>query len=232
MNQTATAPLNAEEKRRQMAAYRWFHSIDLGDGVVTKGVKPPERLAFQAARIFRFPIAGQSVLDIGCWDGFFAFEAKRRGASRVLAADHHVWTHGWGKKAAFELARRCVEPSVELREIELEKMTPASVGEFDVVLHLGILNHLKNPLAAMEQAAALTRRMLVVETHVDTSLPAEPPAMRFYPFDELNNNASNWWGPNVSCVHAMLQVCGFKRIEVDTDYSGKGQGRALLHAFR
>ena len=54
-------------------------------------------------------LAGESVLDIGAWDGFFSFEAERRGASRVVAADYYSWHGtGWGTgtgKAGFELAQ-------------------------------------------------------------------------------------------------------------------------------
>ena len=80
------------------------------NGVVTKGV---DNTAFRLAR-HRLPgsLAGQSVLDIGAWDGFFSFEAERRGASRVVAADHYSWHgRGWGSKAGFELARTASVPA-------------------------------------------------------------------------------------------------------------------------
>ena len=90
---------------RQAEAIRWYHTIDLGGGVVTKGIdETPVRLA----RLdLPASLAGLSVLDIGAWDGFFSFEAERRGAARVLAADYYSWHgDGWGSKAGFELARR------------------------------------------------------------------------------------------------------------------------------
>lgn len=235
MGSAAEAPeasLDAEAKRLGMKDFRWFHSIDLGDGVVTPGMKSAQRLAFQAKRVFRHPIAGQSLLDIGCWDGYFAFEARRRGASRVLAADHHVWHKSWGDKAAFEFARRCLDPAVEVRDIAFNAMTPESVGTFDVVLFLGVLHHMRHPLAALERAASMTRRMLVVETHIDTRLAPEPPAMTFYPFREFNNDAGTWWGPNPAGVVAMLQACGFSKVEHDMAYLEGGGAHALVHAIR
>lgn len=70
----------------------WWHSIHLGQGVVTKGFKTPEILAHEVASI-RFPdLKGKTVLDVGAWDGFFSFEAERRGAKRVVALDHYVWS--------------------------------------------------------------------------------------------------------------------------------------------
>src|SRR5262249_48378881 len=86
----------------------WFHSIDLGGGVVTPGQKAPIQHEREAAAFFdRVELSGCSVLDIGAWNGFFSFEAKRRGARRVLAADSYWWTQPvfQGRKT-FELARR------------------------------------------------------------------------------------------------------------------------------
>ncbi|MEO1104756.1 MAG: hypothetical protein AAFW98_13655, partial [Pseudomonadota bacterium] len=140
----ATVDTAAEEKRRKMRAFSWFHALDLGNGVVTPGIKPQERLAFESDRVFRLPVAGQSVLDVGCWDGHFTFEARRRGATRVLGADHFVWGGpGWGDKGAFDLARECIDPAVEAQEIAVEDMSTETVGEFGTVLLLGVFNHLK-----------------------------------------------------------------------------------------
>ena len=85
-------------------AIRWYHTIDLGGGVVTKGI---DDSALRLARLdLPQSLAGLTVLDIGAWDGFFSFEAERRGAARVVAADYFSWHgDGWGSKAGFELAR-------------------------------------------------------------------------------------------------------------------------------
>ena len=84
--------------RREVNGIQWWHSIDLGNGIVTPGPDPtPARL-----REIQMPddLSGLSVLDIGAWDGFFSFEAERRGAARVLATDSFCWGQGgWGTKA-------------------------------------------------------------------------------------------------------------------------------------
>lgn len=69
----------------------WFHSIDLGHGVVTKGWKTPADLAYELNALRLPDLRGKSVLDINAWDGFHSFEAERRGASRVVALDHYMW---------------------------------------------------------------------------------------------------------------------------------------------
>ena len=69
----------------------WWHSIDLGDRV-TAGHKSPELLENEWANMRMPDLAGKSVLDIGCWDGWFSFRAEREGAARVVALDHYVWS--------------------------------------------------------------------------------------------------------------------------------------------
>ena len=72
----------------------WFHSIDLGDGIITRGQKSLEVLAREQRVIFDpVKIEGATVLDVGAWAGAHSFAAKRRGAIRVLATDHFVWTN-------------------------------------------------------------------------------------------------------------------------------------------
>jgi tRNA (mo5U34)-methyltransferase len=93
--------LDALRKRR--AAGRvgfWWHSIDLGDGVVTPGYKSPEALAAEWETAGLGDLTSRTVLDIGGWDGYFSFAAERAGAERVALLDHYVWSldlAGWEK---------------------------------------------------------------------------------------------------------------------------------------
>jgi tRNA (mo5U34)-methyltransferase len=196
---------------RAVAAIRWAHRIDLGQGVITPGLwNTPEILDR-----LRLPadLSGQTVLDVGCWDGFYSFEAERRGASRVLATDSFTWQRkSWGSKDGFDLARRVLSSRVEDLEIDVLDLSPERVGVFDVVLFLGVLYHMKHPMLALERVAAVTRRLLVVETVIDL-LYAPRPALAFYPGAELNQDDSNWFGPSPSAVEAMLRAAGFPRVE-------------------
>src|SRR6185437_10792367 len=95
-------------------AITWFHSFTLPDGEAMAGQKPADVLRQEADVIFRHPVAGKSVLDIGAWDGFFSFEAEKRGAARVLATDHFCWSGpGWGTKAGFDYVHGKLGSKVE-----------------------------------------------------------------------------------------------------------------------
>ena len=203
--------MDRAELERAVAAIRWAHRIDLGQGIVTPGLwDTPQMLAR-----LRLPadLSGQSVLDVGCWDGFYSFEAERRGARRVLATDSFTWQRrSWGSKDGFDLARRVLGSRVEEREIDVLDLSPETAGVFDIVLFLGVLYHMKHPMLALERVASVTGKLLIVETVIDLLyLPGK--ALRFYPGAELNQDDSNWFGPTPAAVEAMLRSAGFTRVE-------------------
>lgn len=202
-----------EALQRQVDAIKWYHTIDFGNGVVSRGLdNTPDKL-----RRLRLPesFAGKTVLDIGAWDGFFSFEAERRGATRVLATDSFIWNglNPWHGKNGFELARGHFKSRVEDRHVDILDLDSGKVGTWDIVFFLGVLYHMKHPLLALEHAADVTRELLVVETVVDM-LNVSRPAIAFYPGGELSQDPSNWCGPNPAALVGMLRTVGFKRIEV------------------
>jgi tRNA (mo5U34)-methyltransferase len=211
---------------------RWYHTIDLGHGVVTRGLDDtPVRLARIALPA---SLAGRSVLDIGAWDGFFSFEAERRGASRVVAADHYSWHgSGWGTKAGFLLARETLGSAVEDIDIDVMDLSPERVGRFDVVLFLGVLYHLRHPLLALERVASVTGDLLILETVVDM-VGIRRPAVAFYPDRELNGDPTNWWAPNVPAMEGLLRAAGFQRVRTVTSQPSAPYRavRAVAHRLR
>ena len=240
--------MSVDELKKEVSHIKWFHSIDLGNGIVTPGV---DRSARRLKGI-HMPesLAGMSVLDVGTFDGFYAFEAERRGA-RVVATDTAVWRNPYIGRSGFDLARRVLGSTVQDREIDVLELSPETVGTFDLVLFLGVLYHLPDPMLALERVASVTQTQLIMETHVDL-LGSRRPAAAFYPADELADDSSNWWGPNLAAAKGMLHAVGFSRVEVvfvspwptrlaraaKHRYHGKSaltavrQGRAVFHAFK
>ena len=215
-----------------VAAIRWYHTIDLGGGLITKGI---DDSSYRLARLdLPNSLAGRSVLDIGAWDGFFSFEAERRGASRVVASDHYSWHGpGWGSKRGFELAREALGSKVEDIDIDVMDLSPDRIGTFDVVFFFGVLYHLRHPLLALERVASVTRGLLVVETVVDMA-GFRRPAAAFYPGRELNNDPTNWWAPNVPALEAMLRDVGFADVKTvnPTPSAAYRAARAVAHRLR
>lgn len=200
--------------REKMAHIQWFHRIDLGHGLITPGVDD----SLRKLCAIRMPedLSGKTVLDIGAWDGFFSFEAERRGASRVMATDDYCWSgKSWGSKKGFDFARETLNSQVEDKLIDVMDISTDTVGSFDIVLFLGVLYHLRHPFIALEKTAAVTRECLILETEVDL-INLRHPAMIFYPGTELNDDPTNWWAPNPRGLLAMLKSLGFTRIDLVT----------------
>jgi tRNA (mo5U34)-methyltransferase len=152
----------------------WFHSIDLGQGVVTPGRSSLEYLNSVAETIFsRVDVTRKDVVDVGTWDGFYAFEAERRGAGYVLATDHYQWSGlGIGSSWAFLLAQEARESSVRRWIADPEDLPFPHDTRFDVVLCLGVLYHVDDPIGLLDRVTQVARGIgsrLVIETLVDPS---------------------------------------------------------------
>lgn len=179
----------------------WYHSFEGIDGAMP--------LKWQRERWQRFPIpddlTGKRVLDIGAWDGWFSFEAERRGAS-VMSVDRE-------EVANYHAMHRRLASKNEYRILDLYELPGAGLGRFDIVFFLGVLYHVKHPLLALEIVCSLATEVVVVETFVIEGDP-EIPVMEFYETAELNGQMDNWIGPSVNCVLAMCRAAGFARVEL------------------
>jgi tRNA (mo5U34)-methyltransferase len=216
----------------RVAQYFWWHTIDLGNGIVTPGGKSMEMMRLEADCFFSpIDLHHKSLLDVGAWNGGFTLEAARRGATRVAGLDFWTWidSKAQGRKT-FDLVAECTNNHFEAIEINLDVpgLSLQHLGQFDVVLYSGVFYHLQDPLAATREVAALAREVLILETHIE-AIADERPAMIYYPGAELSGDHSNWWGPNVACIRALLTTLGFPRIDVT---KGSGETRYVFHAYR
>jgi tRNA (mo5U34)-methyltransferase len=206
----------------------WFHNLDL-QGVQTA---PSHFLGDYPAvkwRAFAHAIPedlrGWSVLDVGCNAGFYALEMKRRGADRVLGIDSDP-----RYLAQARLAAEVSGLDVELRRMSVYDL-PALGEQFDLVLFMGVLYHLRHPLLALDilhQHAA--RQMLVFQSMLRGS-PEVMSVARDYDFNDrihfhepsypvmhfvehkYAGDPTNWWVPNRACAEAMLRSAGFALVD-------------------
>lgn len=203
---------DAASVREQVNRINWFHTIDLGHGIVTPGAT---RQGHVLPRLQLPPrLDGKRVLDVGAWDGYYSFEAERRGG-QVLATDHYCWSGpGWGTKAGFDLAHGVLGSKVESLDIDpMDFSRDALGGTFDIVLLLGVLYHVKSPIDVLEHVRSVTDGLLILETESGMLLTRRPAAALF-PGSELNRDVTNWWAPNISATLGMLRAVGFDRVEV------------------
>ncbi len=207
----------------------WFHNLRLGtDGAVqTAPYHPLGDFPSNFWSFFKHAIpddlSGASVLDIGCNGGFYSFEMKRRGAARVLGVDHDLT---YLKQAQF--ARDHLGVDVEFAQADVYDID-RTIGDeqFDYVLFMGVLYHLRHPLYALEKVAHLVKKRLLfqsMERGAWDTMNVEPD----YPFSERDvfvderfprmyfiehayaGDRTNWWIPNPACTQALLRSVGLR----------------------
>lgn len=234
--QTAIKPhlpigMTLEQAQAKLDTLVFHHGMEFGDGLEAKSRAPVDYINALADALYsNIALTGHSLLDIGAWTGAYSFEAKRRGASRVLATDHYAWNHPTFRgREAFDFARELTGLDIEVRDIDVPHIMPAAVGKFDVVLFAGVFYHLINAVELTRQISGCADHLLILETHED-ALDIDRPAMIFYPGWALNNDHTNFWGPNPACICELLNEFGFADI-----WYRKTPGfdnRGIYHAFR
>jgi tRNA (mo5U34)-methyltransferase len=221
-----------EIERRVRELGDWFHNLDL-QGVQTA---PTHFLGdYPAVKWQRFAHAvpqdlhGRSVLDIGCNAGFYSQEMKRRGADRVVGIDSDE-----RYLAQAKLAAEIAGVDIEFRRMSVYEV-PALQEQFDIVLFMGVLYHLRHPLLALDILSTyVVRDLLVFQSMLRGSdaVPRVAPDYDFHdtsPFESEDfprlyfvehryaGDQTNWWIPNLACAQAMLRSAGFDIVDHPED---------------
>ena len=117
-------------------------------------------------------------------------------------------------KRGFDLAHSVLgsraEPVVaDFLTVDLDRL-----GSFDVVLYLGVLYHMQDPLQALRRVARVTREVAIIETAAVVVPDLEERALvEFFPEDGLGDDPTNWWTPNEAALHGLCRAAGFARVE-------------------
>jgi tRNA (mo5U34)-methyltransferase len=228
-----------EDLQAQADALHWYHTIDLGNGVVTKG----DSAQGEGSEILP-DVDGRSVLDIGAWDGKYSFLAEQAGASRVVALDHYAWGVDFAARGAywaecihrgilpdqsrdetdfwqpelpgrrgFELAAAALGSKVEPLVADFQTVDLGGVGLFDVVLYLGVLYHMKEPLTCLERVRAVTKEVAVIETEAVHLQGHEGEVLlQFHAGSSLRTDFGNWYVPTIDALHNLCRAAGFSAV--------------------
>jgi len=204
----------------------FYHSFRLPNGSEIKGSMPVELLESRYA-LFPLPenLADKTLLDIGAWDGWFSFEAERRGA--VVTAIDTVDIPN------FRAMQSLLNSQVTYKILDVYELPKSGLSSFDYVFFLGVLYHVKHPLLALELVCGLTKDVCIVDSFVvdaDTwqDHTNQIPWFEYYETDELGGHLDNWFGPSVSALIALCRTAGFARVEL----LRAGEHRAVLACFR
>lgn len=210
----------------------WYHTIEVAPGATTPGwfdVRPAlDAIAFPDVR-------GKRCLDIGTFDGFFAFEMERRGAAEVVATDiedhdlwdwppdvrpdvagapdgRHVAMAGLPKGAGFRLAAELLGSKVRWRPVSVYDLRPKDLGTFDVVFCGTLLLHLRDPVRALEAVRRVTSGVFVSSEQLElwtTILGCGRPLFRL----DGSGQYCQWWLANSAGHARLLWSAGFEVVQ-------------------
>ncbi len=206
--------------RSAVAALDWYHTIDLGGGIVTPGVFDLRPIVGE----FGIPerLDGKSVLDVGPGNGFFSFLFEERGAVSVATVELPSWSAHDASPVlkafyasepsasldihdALGLAARARQSRVTRMFVNVYDFDPAVHGRYDIVFCSSVLLHLTDPLRALYRIFSATKE---ISTPIDDEASGEPRAV-------FRGSATGhtFWLPNRTCLMQMARAAGFREVE-------------------
>lgn len=240
---TAPVPADLDPKAREIieriAEHDWYHSIDLGHGVVTPGfVDHRSQLPYYALPV---SLEGKRILDVATFDGFWAFEFERRGAAEVVAADIAHWTDVDVPRillrhpeqfdldrptgAGFKLAHEILGSKVKRVECSVYDLDPDEIGTFDLVFISDLLVHLRDPQLALERAFSVCHgEVLVADVFAPELDGLGDTALALYAAP-----GETWWIPNVMTLKGMLRTAGFEPIDEISRFVLQARAESAIH---
>jgi tRNA (mo5U34)-methyltransferase len=216
-----STPPNTAELRAEVERHHWYHTLELGDGVVTAGMFDHRPV------LNRYPIpedlSGQRCLDVATMDGYWAFEMERRGAESVTALDlenpedldwpaslraDHDRTVDETKAERFALAKRALDSNVERVLLSAYDLSP-ELGTFDFVFCGDLLLHLKDPITPVENIRSVcTGRAVIANVITKFRFNEKRPMAVLDGIDTFT-----WWTTNLAGLVRIVKAAGFARVE-------------------
>ena len=233
----------------------WMYRFQLPDGQVTPLHQPFLDDVHRTRAAMIFPLLDDLVgewrsvrcLDIACNEGFFSFELAKRSAREVIGFDARPVVIEKAQLVQSKLHQRNVSFSV----FDLEQLGPEWKGGFDVVLCLGIVYHLENPIGCLRRVRSVTQKVCVIDTQLNrfageietpegrsTSVQRRASAMSLVdePIGELSGVRPVSLVPNHRAMLRILEAVGFSRVlqvmpPVDAYEQYANFDRAIYFAF-
>jgi tRNA (mo5U34)-methyltransferase len=221
------APPGLDFDRLFASVPSWHQRWEIFQNVFTPGRNPIIDLMSSAA--VPADLSGKRVLDIGAFNCCCSFECERRGAAEVVALDLQD-----PNELGFTALRDAIgSKRVRFAQGSVYNLDQAIIGTFDVVLFFGVLYHLRYPLLAIDQLRRIASGTIHIETLViDRRFVAmgkdfqtlsslhealsTVPLWQFYKSNELANDYSIWFGPNIQAVLDAFESAGMQARLTDT----------------
>jgi hypothetical protein len=256
-----TAPESQAEAERQALERKWFYRFQLPGGGRTESYLPADVLPIHETRermVFSVldPVFGNrwgrtTCIDLACHEGYYGACVAQRGCKSVLGVDARAANLAGANLMRVALGLK----NISFQQADVSTLDPARFGRFDIVLVLGLIYHLEDPIGALRLARALCNEVALIETQLAPELGGEIEfGSRHYikkimgtwvAVDEESDVAADNREANLTTVSLVpsrqallwtLRAVGFSRAEVVAPHPGayeqlaRGQ-RALVAAW-
>jgi SAM-dependent methyltransferase len=152
--------MNNQELIAAISKHRWYHRIEVRPGIfTTPEVAYTEGWDFISRQMQHIDFKDKEVIDVGCRDGLFAFQAEKAGALGVHAFDNNL------SNGAVDLLIPEMKSKVDMVEASLYE-TPPRYRNADIVMLFGVLYHLRFPVNGLKCALEFLKigGFLLIET--------------------------------------------------------------------
>jgi tRNA (mo5U34)-methyltransferase len=106
-----------------------------------------------------------------------------------------------------------------------------TLGTFDIVLYLGVLYHVEEPLTALRRVRSVTKSLAVIESEAISIEGQTRPLFELAPGAEVNADVGNWWIPTAAGLNGLCRAAGFREVEtVVGPTEGVERYRLVVHA--
>jgi tRNA (mo5U34)-methyltransferase len=207
------------ERAREIS---WYHAMELEPGRKTEAMFDLDPVLHEYGLPER--LDGKRCLDVGTWDGYWAFEMERRGAAEVVALDLDDERElDWPPRrrpssfspeprgAGFRLAHEVFGSSVQRVVRSVYEATPEELGTFDFVFCGSVLVHLRDQLLALERIAGLCSDLFVSAEEYDVPSSLLPFPVSRYRADREKDVV--FWLPSLRTWRRMMWTAGFDRVD-------------------
>ena len=234
-----------EETRELFNKYYWYHTIDLGNGLIT-----PDSYDYrEILHNFNFPqdMSGMKVLDVGSATGYFAFEFEKRGAdvTSIELPSTADWDMVPEEKDQNLDKIFAIEGLNSLEELDLTqlrgpfdycheklnskvkrvyanaislKKEDLPHSSYDLIFLGDLLIHTFSPFAVLANLSQFCHgEITITQSFANDDYPR--PIMDFSGNAARTGNCRTWWFTNKECLVTMLKRLGFKTVTELGEYA-------------
>jgi tRNA (mo5U34)-methyltransferase len=205
----------------------WHYRIDLAGNITPTSEAEANRQIQRKVHFFDplvewlgGSLAGKRVLDLGCNAGYWSLCALEAGCDFVIGIDTQAVNLAQAQ-LVFDVKGIARERYL-FKRASIFNINLRQFGEFDIVLCLGLLYHVNQPITLLEKTAQVSGDILLIDTEI-SRLPGRSFEMKYEPGDvhptllSSEHNLVLW--PTRQAVVEITNLLGYRSVILKPKFS-------------